>query len=506
MTEEKVSFRRILAATSIVGGATALTILIGVLRTKLIALAVGPEGIGLMGVFTNIMGVAAAIGGMGLGFSGVRQIAVAEATRSLARRALWLATLPLASIAGLVLWLWRIEISRFVTGSTDHALGVGFTGVGVALSIAASAQVAVIQGHLRVGDLARVRIYGALLSLIIGVPAVLYGGAAGIVAAVIAVPLGSVLAALPYRPRAEPLGDTATAKALRDQWSHLFTLGAVVMVTSSLGSAALILIRANIIRTEGIQAAGLYQAAYSISAMNVALVLTAMATDFFPRLTGIEGDRVAANRLVNQQLRAALLLGAPILATMVAAAPLVLRLLYSDAFAPAAAMLRWQVTGELLKLPGWALGFLLIARKDKGTFLFVEFTFVALYLAGAYLLQSLFGLSGVGFAYLGAYLAYSVVLMGICRKRHSILLSRENLGYLGLVLAALIGVILLSSVSTIGAAIVGITVAVALGLYAVREFDRMTNLLARFRKSRGQDLGTPFVPLASTRFDGGDVL
>lgn len=486
MNEDKEPFRRILAATSIVGGATAITIVIGVVRMKLIAITIGPEGIGLMGVLASIMAVGATVGGMGLGTSGVRQIAASEETRAIARRALWLATWPMALAAGLVLWIARGEIARFVTGNADHALGVGLTGIGVVLTIAAGSQMAVIQGSRRIGDLAKVRIFGALLSLLIGVPAVIYGGPMGIVLAVIAIPLGNVMAALPFRPKREPAGDR-TRHMLRDQWRPLFTVGAVVMVSSSLGALSLVLIRAVIIDRQGLQAAGLYQAAYAISAMNVSLVLSAMAADYFPRLSAIEEDREAANRLVNQQLRAAILLGAPILAALVALAPLVLQLFYSSAFAPATAMLRWQVAGELLKFPGWALGFLLVARRDTGRFLLTETLFVAAYLGGTTLLLPLAGLAGAGLAYLGAYLVYSVTMFAVCKRRHGVRLNGQNVRDLCLVLGGLIAITLLSGLSPWAAAILGLALAAGLAIHAVRQLDQATQMLARF-KSRGRPL------------------
>lgn len=481
MSEDKEPFRRILAATSIVGGATAITIVIGMVRMKLIALTIGPAGIGLMGVLASIMAVGATIGGMGLGTSGVRQIAASAATRAAARHALWLATWPMALVAGLALWIARDDIARFVTGNSDDALAVGLTGIGVILTIAAVSQIAVIQGYRRIGDLARARIFGAILSLLIGVPAVVYGGPLGIVVAVIAIPLGNVLAALPFRPKTEAAGGGAP-EALRDQWRPLFTVGAVVMVSSSLGALSLVFIRAVIIDREGLQAAGLYQAAYAISAMNVSLVLSAMAADYFPRLSAIEGDREAANRLVNQQLRAAILLGAPILAALVALAPLVLQLFYSSAFAPASAMLRWQVAGELLKFPGWALGFLLVARRDTGRFLVTETLFVAAYLGGTMLLLPLIGLAGAGLAYLGAYLIYSVTMFALCRRRHGVQLSAQNIRNLALVLSMLVAVTLLAGLSPWAAAIIGLAFAGGLAIHAIRQLDRATDMFGRFRK------------------------
>lgn len=455
------------------GGATVIVILIGIVRTKIFALTIGPAGIGLLGLLTSIMATAAAIGSMGLGFSGVRQIALNEKSRGVARRALWLAVWPLAfATAGLV-WQGRHVISNMVTGSGDQAVAVGLTGLAATLAIIAVGQTAVIQGLGRYRDLARVRVWGALLALLIGVPAVLYAGPLGIALAVIAIPLGNVLAALPYRPPAEVVARLAGFRKIIREWRPLFSLGATLMLTSALGTGMLVVIRTIVIREDGLDTAGLYQAAYAISALNASLVLSAMATDFFPRLSGVQRDRSASAELVNQQLHAALLLASPVLLAMAALAPFVLQLLYSGAFTPAADMLRWQLTGELLKLPVWALGFLLIARAEKGRYLFVESAFAVVYVALTFVLLPVAGLQGVGVAYASAFLLYSLLLIAISSRWQSVQLSRGNRIHLALVGAALVAVSLLGPRLPWAAGALGLAAAAAASWHMLRHLNEI---------------------------------
>ena len=471
MITDQASYRRILSSTAIVGGATVVSIVIGIVRTKIFALSIGVAGIGLLGVFTGIMGTAAAIGGMGLSFSGVREIAANAANRSLVRRALWLAVWPLAIVTALVLWGARYPLSRWIIGSDAQALGVGLTGVAAAVTIIAAAQLTVIQGVGHVSDVARVRIWGALLSLLIGVPAVLYAGRVGIVLAVIAIPLGNALAALPYRPRPDPPPGAITPARIAAEWKQLLTLGATLMVTSALASGALVVIRTLVIRHDGLGDAGLYQGAYAISALNASLVLSAMATDYFPRLSAAQSDRRLVETIVNQQLHAAVMLASPVLLAMAAAAPIVLNLLYSPAFAAGAGLLRWQLAGEILKLPGWALGFLLIARADKGWYLLVETAFVAVYIAGTAVLLPLLGLSGAGVAYVAAYVAYSLILILLCSRRHSVSISSDNQMRLLLAGAALVAIAMLGEQFPIAAGVVGGVAAAAAAAYALRHLN-----------------------------------
>jgi PST family polysaccharide transporter len=177
--------------------------------------------------------------------------------------------------------------------------------------------------------------------------------------------------------------------------------------------------------------------------------------------------------LVNQQLHAALLLATPVLLGMSALAPLVLYLLYSPDFTPAAGLLRWQLSGELLKLPGWALSFLLLARADKGRYLIVESAFAVAYVGLVAALLPRLGLTGVGIAYAAGYLTYSAVLVWVCARWHSASLSRENGVHVALVGAALVIVALLGPAAPWIAAAAGLTAAAIAASHAWRHLNEI---------------------------------
>ena len=73
----RASYLDILRSSALIGGASILTILVGIVRTKAVAVLLGPAGVGLMGLFNAICDLAIAVAGMGAGSSGVRQIAEA---------------------------------------------------------------------------------------------------------------------------------------------------------------------------------------------------------------------------------------------------------------------------------------------------------------------------------------------------------------------------------------------------------------------------------------------
>src|SRR4249920_3021242 len=77
---DRPSYVQILRSTALIGGSSGLTLLVGMARTKAIAMLLGPTGIGLMGVYASIADVVRSVAQMGVNSSGVRQIAEAVAS------------------------------------------------------------------------------------------------------------------------------------------------------------------------------------------------------------------------------------------------------------------------------------------------------------------------------------------------------------------------------------------------------------------------------------------
>ena len=76
-TAEKNTYGQILKSSAIIGGSSVINIAIGIVRTKFMAVFLGPAGFGLMGLYGSIADLALSIAGMGVNSSGVRQIAEA---------------------------------------------------------------------------------------------------------------------------------------------------------------------------------------------------------------------------------------------------------------------------------------------------------------------------------------------------------------------------------------------------------------------------------------------
>jgi PST family polysaccharide transporter len=494
MTEEASSYRQILRATSIIGGATIGSILIGLVRTKIFSLVIGPAGIGLMGVLNSIMMTGAVLAGAGLGTSGVREVAAADAKDDSAaavrvRVALWSLTWMLALAGALTLWVLREPLARFAAVGTEHAGLVGWLSIGLLLSVVAASQSAVLQGYRRIADIGRIKLYGAIIAAVLGIVAIAVDAYAGIALALIAIPLGSVLVALWCGRRLPALGSSkVTARQVKAEWTPLLTLGLGVMAWTLISQVTQLGVRAIIVDETSLDEAGLFQAAWMTSTNYIGLVLGAMSADYLPRLSALDRSP-ETQKLVDHQLHVALLLSLPLIAVLIAAAPLALTVLYSSAFTEAASLLRWQLAGDFLKIAGWAVGFVLLARKDMVVFLLAEAALSLVYICGVGLLLPRIGLQGAGVAYFGAYLLYLGWISILSLRRHRIVISRGNWSIIAVALPALLVLIGASYISEAIVLVTGAAIAAAFTFTALRQLGSSAGISSRILASRGYGSG-----------------
>jgi len=478
-------------STALIGGATAGSIVIGLVRTKIFALLIGPLGIGLLGLLQAIQTTAATIAQAGLQVSGVRQVAAAENEEqaALARAAIWTLTWPLALTGGLLLWLLREPVARLVTGSSDEAGQIGLLGIAVWLTVIAASQLAVLQGYRRIGDLARARLWGAFFGAAAGIALVWWLREDGVVWALIAASLASILVAHVYG-RTLPRWSWRSVRTARlaPEWSALIRLGLAITISGLVGTAAQVAARALIVRESGLDAAGLFQAAWGVSATNLTLLLGAMSADYFPRMSAVAGDPAKEAPLAEQQLAVALLIAGPLLIALSTGSEIALHLLYSSEFTGAARLLQWQLLGDALRLVGWAFAMILLARRDMLFYMAGEIGFAVVYLVLIGALQGRMGIEAAGLAYFCSYLVYSAYAAAVCGFRHGIRVAPWVYGLLATVvawLALLLGLTFWSKPAMIA---VGIAAFVLTGYWSLRRLEQLTvpglagRLAARLRR------------------------
>ena len=466
------SYRQILRSTSIIGGASVVNILVGLLRNKAAAMLLGPAGVGLIGLLTNLIATASTVSGLGFGNVGTRQIAQAAASGDedrvfTARRALFWGTLGLAVLGAVVFWFLRDALAQHAMQDAALAGDIGWLALAVALSVASASQNALLNGMRRIGDIARVSLGSALLSSAIGIIALWLWGRAGIVAFIIAAPLASFVLGHWYVSRLPSTQGRAQLREMAKEWSVMGRLGFAFMVAGLAGTAGQLVVRLLIQRDLGVEALGHFHAAWAISMTYIGFVLGAMGTDYYPRLVAVIEDPVAVNRLVNEQMEVALLLAAPVLLAMLGLAPWVIELLYSKEFGEAVAVLRWQVLGDVLKIASWPLAFILVASGAGKTYMATEWAAMGVFAASTWLLLPHIGLVATGLSFLLMYIVLAIIVFGLAKRRTRFHFQPRVICFLAFVITTATIVMAMGAYTNALAAVAGTVGAVGFAIYAL---------------------------------------
>ena len=406
-------------------------LLIGMVRTKVLALLLGPSGVGLVGVYDSMMNLAKTISGLGVNSSGVKQIASAvgsgnEQTISMTVMTLRRVCLILGVAGALAIFLLRTPLSRLTFDNDDHATDIGILAIILLFSAVNGGQGALLQGTRRIGDLAKMGIIGAILGAALTIPIIFVWGQQGIPAYMV-LNAGIVVTISWWFTRRIPIKKiTVTSAQIRSEVVNLLKLGFVFLSTAIASLGSQYLMRVLVTRQEGTEGAGQFQAANGLSLVYVGFILQAMGTDFYPRLTGVAEDNAKCNQLVNEQAEISVLLALPGILGTLAFAPWVIPLFYSSKFGLAIEILCWQMPGMFLLILSWPMAFILVAKGNAKTYFWTEVIATAVYLSLAYLGLRYFQLPGTGMAFTAFYAFYWFLIYGVVRKASGFKWSVEN--------------------------------------------------------------------------------
>jgi antigen flippase len=488
------SYSQILKSTGIIGGSSIITIFLRIVRTKLLALLLGPTGMGLIGLYESITGVVGTFAGAGIQMSGVRQTAEAAATDDLTEIAKITITLRRVSlflgIFGMLLLVsLSTPISLLTFGNTDYASDIALLSVIILLGAVSSGQGALIQGMRRIRDLAKLSILGALFGTVLSIPIIYVWGQKGIVPFLIAVAAMGILISWWYARKIEIVRIRMCWKDVWVEAGTLLKMGVVFMSTALLTTGTMYVVRVLVVRQLGLDAAGFYQAAAALSVLYVSFILDAMGKDYYPRLTAVAQDNTACNQLVNEQTEVGLLLSVPGIIATLTFAPIIIHLFYSAKFIAAYEILRWQILGILLRVASWPMSFTIIAQGKMKLFFWVELLANAVLIGLTWEGIAYFGLPGIGLAFFGMYLFYWILIVVVVKRITGFTWSPANIRLSSLTIPSVIIVFLAKYVLTdLWYMLLGGAMTLAFGCYSLKclielvDADGTTSIFIKIKK------------------------
>lgn len=432
MASTQNSYRQIAKSTGIFGGSQVLNMLIGVLRTKVVALLLGPVGVGVMSLYQSIIDMIRSVTDLGLSFSSVKDMAEAHASGDEERISKTATVLhrwvQITAILGTLLTiLFSKQISLLVFGGTDKIFPICLLSFCIYMSTISAGQRALLQGTRRIGDMAKASVFGTFIGFVFSSILFYFLGEKGIVPSLLLIALISLICSWWYAHRVRVKKVYLSVRETMQRGKSMLVLGCYSMVVGLVSTLSMLLIKTFIRRWAGEDVVGLFQSSWSITAMSLSAIFSAMAADYYPRLCSIQNDNIKMTQYVNEQLRVALLLSTGIVVGMLLFSPWILQVFYSSKFVPAESLLRWLMLGSFLKVVNWPFAYVILSKNKGWLFLLTELLWHILFFSLTLLLWQYVELESPGVAYMAAHILYTLVIWLIVRKLCDFRLERKNI-------------------------------------------------------------------------------
>lgn len=399
------------AKTNVVfGGVKVLQMIVTFLKAKVVAMCLGPAGIGVQSLLDHTINTLYQFSNLGTAQSGVRAISYEKGDEGKlkAAKAVEILSIILGLLATIICFVFARHISIWVFGEETYTNAFRIVSISVLFLSIKYGQITLFQGYQNVKFLANAALIAAVLSFLVAVPLVYFGGEAAIPYMIVA---SFGVAAVPYiifRKKKLPSNKSITPKDALKSSGPIIGLGVALMLSNTL-MAAFSLILASFIKKNGSSSdVGLYQAANACTYLVINILVSILASDFYPRISSVAGNSKKISSLLSAQVELLFLLLVPIVLSMELVPTIYIRLLYSSSFLIIVNVVRLMAISLLFRIIWHSFSYVILAHGDKITY----------FLCDALVGNGLFFIGNIiGFKYNGldgialSYVIFSFVVM-----------------------------------------------------------------------------------------------
>ncbi len=406
-------------AMGLFGGVQIAGIVCSIVRTKLVAMWIGPVGVGLFGLFNQALDTINTATNLGIRQSSVRDISqavsqhdagiIARIIAVVRRWSLWL------GLAGATLTMALAPLlSRFTFGDQEHVWGFVALSAAVLLMTVANGEYAVFQGLARLKRLASVTLWGTVFGLVVSVPLFYYLRERSILPSIIAYAAGCALFALALRNKDYPRARVTTRETVT-MGKGFVKLGIYMTIGNFVTMLAGYIFNAWLNNHAGTHEVGLYQAGYTLVYKYTGLVLTALGMEYYPRLARVAASKMRLRAFVSQEINVAMIVMAPIATLFIVLRGPIVWLLYAPEFSPIVTFASWIMIGTIFRAVSWSIAFVTLAKGAGKVYLATESIDAVTGLALNIIFYRLWGLTGLGLSFMVWYILYTILVWIVYR-------------------------------------------------------------------------------------------
>lgn len=430
MVEDKNSYRDITKSIGLFGGVKIFQIIINLIKNKVLAVLLGPYGMGVSGMIISTASMVASLTNFGLQTSSVRdvskaykkgnQVELSEIVTVL-QKLVWFTGLLGSAIA----FLFAKYFCVWAFGNDGFTIYFRMVSVILFLDQLCVGQTVLLQGTFHYKYMAKASLYGSIVGLIATVPLYYILGLNGVVPVIV---LSSVinLAFTTYYSRKVPFKKVALSlKLVLTKGNAMIKMGIALALSGLVGTASIYIQRLLLSNIGSIEDVGLYTAGIGIATQYINIIFASIGSDYSPRLAAISNDNDEFIRTINRQMKMLVTIISPLILLFIVFIREITILLYSDRFLAISGMLEWVMFGMFFRATSWSISYALIARGDAKPFFVNElitniFSFF-FSIVGYYL----YSFEGMGIGFCLTYVLYTIQLYYVGYKSFKLIIGKE---------------------------------------------------------------------------------
>ncbi|MCK4358860.1 MAG: O-antigen translocase [Candidatus Cloacimonetes bacterium] len=404
---------------SLSGVSTIVKLITGIIRTKVVAMLIGPSGIALVSQLNDTIQLFSKIsnGGMTIGVTKyVAEFKDSETKcKSILSNSLKI-TLILSTLSGLILIIFSDYFSRIIlTDKSYQSIFIVF-GFSIILFAINRLLLAIINGFKEFTKFIKINIISKIVILVYSIILIYFLGIYG--ALLSAVTSQSIVLIItifviiknPWFKKQNFMG-----KFNLDILKKLSGFTLLTAFTFFLGPIALITVRSFIIRNISIDAAGYWDGVRRVSGLVIMVITQALTIYLIPRFSELKSKLKIRKEIINtyKLVIPILILSFTIIYLF---RDIIITILYTSEFRPMRELFLFEFIGEFFKTVSWVISIQMISKAMIKTLFVTEIFGNVFFILLSFILISNVGLKGVVYAFTINYIVYLAIMVVIFRK------------------------------------------------------------------------------------------
>ncbi len=430
--QDNKDFKEGLKGTTLFGGVGVFNILITIVKSKVVAVLLGPSGMGLLGLFNSSLDLIGRCTNFSLRTSAVKELSSLFGKNDESGLAFSYSVFKkLIIITGCLGLFACIVLSPYLSYSQfgDYSYTVSFIILAASLPIMQlfDGLNVLMQSTRHLKMLAKSNIVGNFCALLAVIPLYYFWGLPSVVYTLVLGYLVHFLVAWYYTHSLKIKKISVSLITALKAGKDMIKMGFFISLQGIFSALSAYVVRAYISNKSGVDDVGLYTAGFYIISSYTGIIFSSMSTEYYPRLAAVASDEKRLNTAINCEMELSITLLAPLICIFILFGNLAIMILYSKEFLSISAMVNISMLGMFFRAPSWCLGYVYLAKGDSKIYFWNELAAILYFLVFNVVSYNIWGITGLGISFLLSYLFYWIQQIIVCRLKYQYVF---NLGYL----------------------------------------------------------------------------